>query len=509
MIRLWLWFALLPSMAIAGPPLSAIEWLQNAQPPILANPVEPSNKIVDIENLSFNDIQPNGIRVSPLRESTPNAVGLLPSYVTGFPNDLWANSPPKLLANLIKDSQVDRHPAMQALLLTLLLAETDPSKSFDPETEVLLARIDKLIDIGAIEPALALSDRAGLLSPALFTRAFDLALLADKTDPACRKVLTQPSLKPDYATRIFCHVRNGDWALASFMLENATAIGDITPRIAQLLDLFLNPDLAEDTLPPVPSMRPTPLEFRLFEAIGTPLHTASLPVAFAVADLSGNSGWKAQIEAAERLVKSGALSENQLLGIYTARLPAASGGVWDRVAGLQRFDQALTNGSPSAIKAALSDIWPQMQAAGLAVGFARMFSRALMAQPFSQTTDRLSFDVPMLGPTYRAAAQARPMRNQEDRFLTALARGKLAHKTAFSPESEAILRGFEGRSVPPALQTLLDQDRLGEVILRAIEAYNTGAEGDLQQLSAAFATFQAVALHSTARSAGLQFLLLR
>ncbi|MDG2404036.1 MAG: hypothetical protein P8M25_03500, partial [Paracoccaceae bacterium] len=229
----------------------------------------------------------------------------------------------------------------------------------------------------------------------------------------------------------------------------------------------------------------------------------------AVADLSGNSGWKAQIEAAERLVKSGALSENQLLGIYTARLPAASGGVWDRVAGLQRFDQALTGGSPNAINAALSDIWPQMQGVGLAVGFARMFGRALIAQPFSQTTDRLSFDVPMLGQTYHAAAQARPLRNREDRFLAALARGQLGNETAFNPESEAILRGFESATVPPALQTLLDQDRLGEVILRAIESYTTGAEGDLQQLSAALATFQAVKLHSTARSASLQLLLLR
>ena len=291
MIKIWLPLILLSSEAFAGPPLSAIEWLQTSEPPIVANPVKPAHKIVDIDKPDQMAVQRPLISVSPLSRLSPEAVGLLPSYVTGFPGDLWANSPPDLLARLIRNLEVGDNPAMQALLLTLLLAETDPPKHVEPGISILLARVDKLIEIGAIEPALALVERAGSQDPALFSRAFDLALLADKTDPACRDVLTKPTLEPDYTIRIFCHVRNGDWALASFMLENAIALGEIKPRTGLLLDLFLNPDLAESTLPPVPSIEPSPLEFRLFEAIGSPLQTASLPVSFAIADLSGNSGW--------------------------------------------------------------------------------------------------------------------------------------------------------------------------------------------------------------------------
>ena len=509
MIRIWLLLFLLSTKAIAGPPLSAIEWLQNTEPRLVADPVRPANKIVDIEKATQMALSRPTISVSPLSRLSPEAVGLLPSYITGFPGDLWINSPPELLASLIRDVQVGNHPAMQALLLTLLLAETDPPKSVEPGISILLARLDKLIEIGAIEPALALVERAGTQDPALFVRAFDLALLADKTDPACRDVLTKPNLKPHYSIRVFCHVRNGDWALASFILENATALDEIEPRIAQLLDLFLNPDLAETTLPPVPSMRPSPLEFRLFEAIGSPLPTGSLPVAFAIADLSGNSGWKAQLEAAERLVRTGALSENQLLGIYTARLPAASGGVWDRVAGLQRFDQALTSGTPNEVEAALSEIWPQMAQAGLAVGFARMFGRLLMEQPSSQTTDRLRFDIQMLAPIYQTAAQFRPLRNDEDKFLTALAQRSLKQHRPYNAASTAVLRGFTSEPVPLRLRALLDQRRLGEVILHGIAAFNDGAVGDSQRLSEALATLQRVGLNTTAQSAALQLLILK
>ena len=186
MNRTWLLLIVLSSEAYAGPPLSAIEWLQTSEPPIVADPVKPASKIVDIARPYQTAEHRSMISVSPLSRLSPEAVGLLPSYVTGFPGDLWVNSPPELLARLIRNLEVGDNPAMQALLLTLLLAETDPPKNVEPGISILLARVDKLIEIGAIEPALALVERAGSQDPALFVRTFDLALLADKTDPACR-----------------------------------------------------------------------------------------------------------------------------------------------------------------------------------------------------------------------------------------------------------------------------------------------------------------------------------
>ena len=149
-----------------------------------------------------------------------------------------------------------------------------------------------------------------------------------------------------------------------------------------------------------------------------------------------------------------------------------------------------------------------MQKAGLAVGFARMFSRALMDQPMSQTTSQAQFDITMLGPSYEAASRFRPQHSQEDRFLSALAEGRLEPGTAFNEASGAVLRGLTTEPVPHALQELFEQDRLGEVILHAIATYCDGIESDLQKISVALATLQAANLQSTVRSAALQFLLL-
>jgi hypothetical protein len=82
---------------------------------------------------------------------------------------------------------------------------------------------------------------------------------------------------------------------------------------------------------------------------GEPVPANNLPLAFSVAELSGDKGWKAQLEAAERLSKSGVFSDNQLLGLLTKKPAPASGGIWDRVTMIQDLEQALEANAPARI----------------------------------------------------------------------------------------------------------------------------------------------------------------
>ena len=50
---------------------------------------------------------------------------------------------------------------------------------------LLLARIDKLLDIGALDQAAGAARRGGPEEPELFRRAFDVALLTGTEDRAC------------------------------------------------------------------------------------------------------------------------------------------------------------------------------------------------------------------------------------------------------------------------------------------------------------------------------------
>ena len=109
-----------------------------------------------------------------------------------------------------------------------------------------------------------------------------------------------------------------------------------------MLDRYLEVDFNVDlnALLPPPELI-TPLEYRLYEAIGEPIPAEYLPIQYSQSDLSGENGWRAQVIAAERLSLTGAIPENQILGIYTSNNPGVSGGMWERVKVVQDLDFAL------------------------------------------------------------------------------------------------------------------------------------------------------------------------
>lgn len=450
---------------------------------------------------------PPSVDSTPLDQPNPGAAGLLSPAVTGLPTSLWRRSDPETLTTLIAALDLSV-PMLKAQMRALMLAEADPP-SGDTDIAHLTGRLDWLVDNGAVEEASALLDLTGVDEPRLFRIRADLGLLLNRSESVCETLGRNPRLSSDLSLRIFCTAREGDWNRAALLLRTADTLGELGDRQAELLTRFLDPELADgDLLPPV---RPSPLEFRLFEAIGEPLPTAPLPLPFAVLDLSGDNGWRDQIQAAERLARAGSLPPNRLLGIYSLREPAASGGIWDRVEALQSFESALERGSPDTVGATLRLVWPQMASAGLLVPFSQLFAERLATvEGLDPPAARLAARAAFLSPAYEelstsvSAGTARP----EITFLTAIARGEAPRTGVDLPHAEAVAKGFGTATPPSVLTEQLSQGRLGEVILRAMALFASGAAGNGGDLTDALATLRAVGLEDTARRASLELMLL-
>ncbi len=488
-----------------GAPLSAIDWL--SQSVESATVSAPGPLFVDEAPVSETATSPE-VTVMPLDAPTPDRVGLLSPDQTGLPRSLWAGSSEEMLIDLIRTERVETLPAMQALLTTLMLAEADPPTGAGPEGRLFLARVDKLLDLGAIDPAQSLLDAAVPESPALFRRYFDVALLAGTEDRACRLMDRKPEVAPTLPARIFCLARGGDWSAAALTLNTARALGDVDEDTDALLSRFLDPELFEgEAALPAPE-RPSPLVFRMREAIGEGLSTRTLPRAFAHADLRPNAGWKAQLEAAERLARTGAVADATLLDLYTAQRPAASGGVWDRAEAIQRLDTALTDGNARAVGRTLPVAAEAMRRAGLDVPFARLFGPRLAEIALPDAVAPVAFRIALLAPGYEEAALDYDPRSDEERFLKAVARGDLSEMPASTIRQEAIRAAFTDAPAPPRLMAQARNGRLGEALLRTIALMETGASGDLATLTDALAFLRAAGLEDYARRAALQVLLL-
>ncbi|HHX91874.1 MAG TPA: hypothetical protein GX700_19350 [Paracoccus sp.] len=521
--------AALAAPAAAQDPLSAIDWLRD-------NLTRPEAGAYPISPLEGGGWTQDAITIRLLDATRPESVGLFSAARAGLPRAIWGPSPDTELAALIRALPVDTLPALRDLSYRLLLAEFDAPEipqppasrppqdtgtttETDPETRsmvFLLARIDKLIEFGAIDQAAALLDALEPVHPDLRLRRFEIALLLGQEQRACETMRDAARPFPSEPATIFCRARQGDWEGAQARLEDARAAGSLGPLYGPLIEHFLDADDHLHNGGPLDIGRPmnlSPLAWRLLEAIGAPVATHGLPVAFAHADLRGTIGWRAQLEAAERLVRSGALPPNHLLGLYTERSAAASGGIWERVRAVQRLERALEAGDTGATGAALLTTWLQMVEGELEVAFASLYADALLASGLTGEALDLAVIVGLLSENYEQVALDHPGTSPRARFLNAVARGltpgtvRDGEDARRDPARAAIAEAFaETPPVSEAAQQRLADGRLGEVLLGTL--ITLGAAGDPRAMIDALATLRHIGLEDVARRAALQSLLL-
>ena len=448
------------------------------------------------------------VDVVPLETANADAVGLLPTSKTGLPRTLWIASATDDLLAALSDISPTPLPALQALYYTLLLAEADAPADAGKNAPFLQARTEALIGFGAVDAARALLERAGPQNPVLFDRWLDLALLSGTEDDACRALRERPGLSQSYAARIYCTARAGDWPTAALTYETAVALDALAPVDAALLALYLDPETIEAGPPPAPPRDMSPLTYRLLEAAGAPFPTVRLPRAFAMADLRETAGWRAEIEAAERLTRTGALPANRLLGLYTDRKPAASGGVWDRVRALQAFDMAIQSGQPDKVAATLPQAWQEMQERGLETAFAHLYAADLQTLNLSEEAADIAFAVILFSDNYEMAGDSLISPDTQQQFLIGLAAGAPDLSLARTSREMAIARAFAATSPAPGAAELIEAGKLGQAILIATNQLDQAHTGNLNDMTDALVTLRALGLEDTVRRTALQILIL-
>ena len=491
-----------PAHAQDNAPLSAIDWLSRSVTPSVGDALDaPATAEPPVADSATSP----DVTTTALDDPSPDPVGLLASDTTGLPATLWSASAEDTLVMLVQAEATTSLPAIQDFMKVLLLAEAAPPLGAGPDGSLFLARVDKLLDMGALPEAQALLEAAGPDTPQLFRRWFDVTLLTGTEDAACDVMEQRPAVAPTYPARIFCLARSGDWPAAALALNTHRALGDVTEEEEALLSRFLDAELFEGEAALPPPSRTSPLVFRMREAIGESMGTSSLPLAFAHADLRDTVGWKAQLEAAERLARLGALPAPVLVDLYTSRSASASGGLWDRVEAMQRFDTAITRNDPGAVSTHLPDAWQAMKSIRAETQFAELYAEKLLALPLSGEARDLATTIGFLSSNYEQVALDRP---DADPFLRALARGEPQTAPASGPIRQAIQEAFNGAAPPEPLARLAANDQLGEALLRAIAIFNAGLQGDATSVTEGLAFFRSVGLEDLARRAGLQLVLL-
>ena len=493
-INFFLYFFLLASSLAAEAPLSAIDWLSTKK-----NDLENSIKSVEKESKDTD----KDIQVSTLSSDKFQSIGLLPVYVTGIPTTIWRNSSFNDLTYSFKTMPTFSYPPIQELVYSLLLAEARPPLDEPESYSFLDVRLQKLLSYGAVDPAIALIERASPVPDSMVPLLFDISLLSNNNMPACDPIFRKRKNKELQGELVYCYARKGDWLTAHLILKTESVLGDISDHLISLLNRYLEVDFEVDlnALLPPPSLI-TPLEYRLYEAIGEPIPAEYLPIKYSQSDLSGDNGWRAQVIAAERLASTSAIPENQILGIYTKYNTSVSGGIWERVYAVNSLDTALelNENFEEILKNAL-EVFAEADQLSL---FAKLFARRIYEQSFSPKSKKIAADLLLLTNNFELTEYY--WRSEDIRF--GLVSGDFSNVKAKNETENIILKVFTDPKMPFLVEQKLNQGKLGEVILNALLQFETDIQGDLKDLSESLSTLNLIGLNNTARRAALTHLVL-
>ena len=491
----------LPIAAEEGAPLSAIDWLSNSVvEPVPEPAVEPQVPLATL---------PSDITVLPLDAPSPDQVGLRPAGALNLDPGLWGRSSAADLARALVDlpDGAEAPPSVMRFLTALLTLEFTPPIDAAIDDTFFLARVDRLLSMGQLEPAEALLRAAGLDEAERFRRAFDIALLKGTETEACRTIEETPDLSPTYPARIFCLARLGEWDVAALTLGNAEALGILTPDEDALLLHFLDPELFEgEPLPPAPRQA-TPLLFRLYEAVGERIPTDQLPVAFALADLGSTVGWKARLRAAERLVAADVLPFEELIRVFSERKPAASGGVWERVGAVQALLAAIDTGQSGKVNGALSAAWIAAGRGGFQMALAEWATPELVDVELKGPARHIAFEMALRAGRFDLAEGLAGDTN-EDRFLLALATGQGGATPGGSLLNRSVAQGLAALSPGPTFEALIEDNRRGEALFRALQHLKRGAGGNPEATRQSLTLLRVLGLEALARQIAVELILM-
>ncbi|MEM9012814.1 MAG: hypothetical protein AAGE18_16420 [Pseudomonadota bacterium] len=487
--------------ALADTPRSAIPWLSDSleAPPAAEPEARPAGIVGDGTNGAFE--------ITSLDRRYGDEVGLLPPARSGLRRDLWGTTSALRARKLISSVENTGVPAAQALFRRLLLAELDPPVGGGARPSVLIARLDQLLAMGALDQAEALIDRAGLVHADVALRAFDVGLLTGRVEEVCQDLASNPNLSPTLPARIYCLAQLGDPAAADVTLSAGTRLGTIAPIMANHLAHFLDPEGFEDApLPEMPS-RLTPLYFALREALFLPRPATALPRAFLYRDLDRHVPPRRRIAALERLTASGAIDGDRLFAAYRAQRAATSGGVWGRAEAVQALDTALAEDDRAALLDALRLADRRLGAVGLRVALARAVAPALAEKTWPGAVPAVAAELLLLGDAAEALGRIAP-----DNPVVETAQA-LALQRPLAQTPRRMLSQPEARAAAAysALNEALPQAEApgAAQILIALGQLDAGEEIGAADLYATLRTLRMAGLSDAARRIAVETLLLQ
>ena len=293
------------------------------------------------------------ITKSELRPNDLNSVGIIPAKITGIDPKIWQEMNELTLFLELQSLPTLNFDATQTFLKRVLISETIPPipnlKNKLSGKLYLIAKLDKLIEIGALEEAETIINQVSTLDSKLFERLATISFLTGRIDTMCNQLSLYPGLNDDLTVKIICLSNLDDWNAAALILSSAVSLNLLDSHRELLLINYLDPSLLPQNNPLENQTDFDEIDFYLGNVAKNPQSKFFDDVKYLYATFNNGSDLGGKILAAEALSRKRSINVSTLFDTYRNNNINGSGGFWSRMLAVKALDQALNRNNQQTV----------------------------------------------------------------------------------------------------------------------------------------------------------------
>ena len=168
-----------------------------------------------------------------------NSVGIISTGITGIDPNVWNGLDEQTLSRKLELLPNLNFHSAQRFLKRILISETQPptssSKSLMSGKLYFLAKIDKLIEFGALDEAETIILQAPKMNRELFIRWQKISFVTGRLTSLCEVLKNNFDLSHDLSVRIICLKYLNDWQAAALTLSTASTLNLLNKSRENLL----------------------------------------------------------------------------------------------------------------------------------------------------------------------------------------------------------------------------------------------------------------------------------
>lgn len=436
--------------------------------PLSAEDTEPSwlnKKILKLENST--DIEtPTSNLITNSSVSTINLSDLVEENLT-LPYYYWSWSKIEDLTSKIDSIYFEPKAQLRELIVSVLTSEMPANIEIPKEANLYIARLNKLIELGQYKEAQIFINNNDPNLTLSYQQQFELNLLKGNDTLACSQFKIEGTNNNTLKQKVYCLNHEGKQSEAKIVFETAKILNKIEEYDAFIIELLLNSKKFAQSYKIDNKNNLSILDYIILQKSDVKIEGRSIPTSFFFYNFSETYNIEEKLIISERLAKFGIISNLQLFRIYKESDTINDTALIKRKKCINELELAISEQSSDDIRQNLAKCLTLFQKIGLSSNFSKYYRTIVLAEVNTGWESPTSVKMRLLAKDYSSLKIALT-ENSNFNSAQSIARNNFTKLNSLTEFEKSIIEAFEESKYKAQNASLIDQGKIGEVILSSI-----------------------------------------